>query len=150
MGSPPLLFPWTRGRVGSPPLLFSWTRWRVGSPPLPLPMDTRYSQPHVPVPTFSQQEEGALQQGCDQWLKHISFWYPKGYLTWLFAPQPDRPVSNSGKARPQVSRATVHVLGCGTESQNQGWKSLLRSSNSNHQPSTTTVPLKHLTASPQK
>lgn len=99
-----------------------WKRSRPGAAALPpavpaLPgmaqsshISSASSHGHSGVmPTLSQQEEGALLQGCDQWFKHSSFWYPKGYLTWLFAPQL---VSKSGKARPQVSRPTVIPSPC--------------------------------------
>lgn len=71
-----------------------WLR-AAGSPPSLLPTGRmESSQPHVSMPTSSQQEEGVELQGHGQRLKCISFWHPKGHHSWPFIPQPDGPMSN--------------------------------------------------------
>lgn len=71
----------------------------ASSPPSLLPMGMmESSDPDMSMPTCSQQEEGVELQGHGQWLKHTSFWHPKGHPSWPFIPQPDKPVSNGDKS----------------------------------------------------
>lgn len=108
----------TAGAAALPPAVPALRGMAQSSPISCFTSSLESGHPQLSVSSLSQQEEGALLQGCDQWLQHSSFWYPQGYLTRLFAPQPDRPcpiVEKHDLRSPEPQQFPAHALGCGIE-----------------------------------